>query len=101
MKPVISCRDYTITIEWSWFGPIIHADVYSNWSKTIKKNFQADIAVISRSLNVPLYAFHTGEVTARQRKFLKICGFDYHCKRVTGDGELVDFYRRLPWTNPK
>ena len=74
--PVILKDDYVVFFEPSTAGVLIHCDVKTRWTKTVKKNLQEDWSTL-RSLHShrPMYALHKPEQGDKHIRFLQMMGF--------------------------
>ena len=72
--PVVRRPSYCIMLERTGNFTFIHCDVYTPWTKTVQKAFQADLMALKALHPQPIYAIHTpGD--AKHLKFLKLSGF--------------------------
>lgn len=92
--PVSRTRDYTIFFEEADFGPIVHMDVYSKWTKTLKLLVDEDLRYLDLVYG-PLHVAYYPDQGEKQLKLLRMMGFEYHCKRIDDQDRLVDFYIKV------
>jgi hypothetical protein len=94
--PLIRTSEFEIRGEFLWFGVILHADVYVMWSKGVRKRFLEAMALIRRSIALPLWAFQTPTHDPQKRKFIQDTGGVFHHYRWTPDGEKAEMYLYPP-----
>lgn len=88
--PVLSTKDFVFYIEDYQGANIIHCDVLTKWTKTVKEHLQHSFKEVANQYH-PLYAFHT-KTDLKHEKFLKMLDFTY-LKTVIGlDNNEYDIY---------
>lgn len=93
-RPIVVEPDYTFYFEDFWLGPIVHLDIHTRWTKTLKAEVRAVVdALVER--HGPLYVAHFPEQGEKMRKFLKAMGFEFFCYFLRMNGEKIPFYIRV------
>jgi hypothetical protein len=98
MTPVTLAQspEFTIRGEFLWFGVILHGDVHVPWTKGVRKRVRDAIALIARSISLPVYAFQTPSHDPKKRKFIRDTGGIYDHRRQTDEGEWAEMYLYRP-----
>lgn len=89
--PVVETEDFTIYLEDVDGYIFIHCDVFSKWSKEVKKKLQWWFNRLTETHNKELFALHSPEDT-KHEKFLKMFGFEYLRSIVGTDDNNYDIY---------
>lgn len=94
--------EYTLTVEWLWFGAIMHNTVH-RWNKTTLKSIREDLQRFALICGVPVYAFQCETHDPLKRKYIRKMGFVFDHYRCTDEGERAEMYRLHPlniqWRN--
>lgn len=92
---LIQDKSYHLAGEFLWFGVILHCEVYSRYTKTIRKRLLKDLGLIARSLSKPIYVFQGESHDPLKLKFILDLGFTYSHRLLAEEG-WVDMYLLRP-----
>lgn len=91
------CYDYVITAEFLWFGVILHIDVLSPWSKTLRKTLISEARQIASEYSYrKIYACAPTNENKKLHKFIQLVGLVFDHYRYNHNGDSYKFYRLFP-----
>lgn len=73
--PVVDTPRFTVYIQDSPIGKIIHGDMHVKWTKSTKAEVLAVVDALCSSMDEPVFAAHYEEQGVKHTKFLKMLGF--------------------------
>ena len=85
--PVILRKDYIVYFEPSKYGPLIHCDIRTKWSKDVKRGLLYDWNDLRMMHDGRMYALHKHEQGTKHIKFLEMTGF-----KLLREGKEFDLY---------
>lgn len=100
---IIDLPEFNITGEWVVDPPmwVLHSDVHSPWTKSLRKRYTEIIARIATVANAPCFAFQAPSHDPKKRKFIQQVGGVLDHLAYTDDGELAEMFRFPPLEQSK